>query len=143
MPLAPVNISAPRRLSQWGWLLAVLFFPSGVFLAFGSARLLPWTRAVTLALLSYGCVVGFVGLMMVLERIHAGALAHSAALLGGMTLFFGWGLLLQRIGQGAGYWSLEVERGWRRAGWFAAAVLVLAVLNVAHQILGSRFGDGR
>ena len=143
MPSDPSDTALPRRLPQWGWLLAALFFPSGVFIAYGTARLLSWTRAVTLAVLSYGCVVGFVGLMMIVERFHAGSVVHSIALLGGFLVFYGWGTLLYRIGLNAGYWSPEVQRGWRRAGWFTTFVLVLAVLNVGLQFLGARIGNVR
>ncbi|HTH46159.1 MAG TPA: hypothetical protein VMB21_01480, partial [Candidatus Limnocylindria bacterium] len=64
-----MNASTPRPLPAWAWVLAALFFPSGVFVAFGSARLLSWPKAVAGALLSYGCVVGFVRLMVHGEQV--------------------------------------------------------------------------
>ena len=120
------------------WLLATLFFPSGVFVAYGSARLLSWSRAVLLALFSYGCLIGFVQLMVHFERSEASDMIRSAAILGGVTMFCGWGCVLYRIGQRAGYWSRAVQRGWRRACWFAVAVLALGVASILVQIVVAR-----
>jgi uncharacterized membrane protein len=126
---------SPRPLPQWGWVLAVLFFPSGVFVAFGAARLLTWTRAILFALLSYGCIIGFVQFMMLLERNGASSVMHSVAILVGMVVFCAWAFFIFRIGQRAEYWSQVVQRGWRRAGWFAVVVLCLACLSLGLQFI--------
>lgn len=133
-----MNDQSPRHLPQWSWVVAVLFFPSGLFLAYGSAKLLSWWRAVLLALLSYGCLVGFVQLMVHLERRGASGLVHSIAILGGLAMLGGWGFVLYRIGQCAEYWSPTAQRVWRRAGWFAVAVLCIACVGVGFQFIGDR-----
>ena len=133
-----MNDPSPRRLPQWSWVLAVLFFPSGMFVAYGSARLLSWSRAVLFALVSYGCVICFVQLMIYLENHSASSVVHSIAIFAGITMFCGWGFLLYRIGQRATYWSPTVQRGWRRAGWFAVAVLCFACISVVIQLILTR-----
>lgn len=130
-----MNAPSPRPLPQWGWVLATLFFPSGLFVAYGYARLLSWARAVPMALLSYGCVVGFVLLMRRLDQLGASGLARSLALLGGAVVFSTWGIVLHGIGRRVGYWSPSVQGGWRRAGWFAVFLLGLAGVSVGLQVL--------
>jgi hypothetical protein len=130
-----MNVLSPRPLPQWGWVLATLFFPSGLFVAYGCARLLSWARAIPLALLSYGCVGGFVVLMSRLDQLGASGLARSLALLGGVAIFSAWGFVLHGIGQRVGYWSTSVQRGWRRAGWFAVFILGLAGISVGLQVV--------
>ena len=136
-----MNDQSPRPLPQWSWVLATLFFPSGLFVAFGSARLLSWWRAVLLAVLSYGCIIGFAQLMVHLERGGASGLVHSTAVLGDVMMFCAWGFLLYRIGQRVGYWSPKVQRGWRRAGWFAVVVLCLDCVSVGLQFVVARLNS--
>jgi hypothetical protein len=118
--------------------LAMLFFPSGLFVAYGSARLLSWARAIMLAILSYGCLIGFVQIMVHLERGGASGVVPGAAILVGVMMFCGWGFLLYRIGQRVRYWSPTALRGWRRAGWVAVVVLCLACINVVLQFFVAR-----
>jgi hypothetical protein len=129
-----MNTPSPRPLPQWSWVLATLFFPSGLFVAYGCARLLSWARAIPLTLLSYGCVIGFVLLMSRLDQGGASGSVRSLALLGGVTMFSAWGILLYRIGLRVGYWSPTVQRSWRRAGWIAVLVLGLAAASVGLQV---------
>jgi len=126
---------APRTLSPLAWALAVLFFPTGVFIALGSARLLSWPRSIAWALLSYGSVIGFVGLMHTLERSGAREAVRTMALTGGMLMIFAWALMIYRIGRRASYWSPAVLRGWRRAGWFAVAAMALGAVNATLHLL--------
>lgn len=134
--------SSRRRLPQWSWVLAALFFPSGVFVAYGCARLISWSRAILLALTSYGSLAGFVQLMVRLEQDGASDVGKSIAILGGVTMLAGWGWLLYCIGQRVEYWSPTVHRGWCRAGWVAVVLICLAsavvgLQFVAHRLRGS------
>ena len=133
-----MNNQSPRHLPQWTWVLGWLFFPTGLFVVYGSARLLSWRRATLFAALSYGCIIGFAWLMMRLEHGGATVLVRSVAALGGVAMLCGWDFSLHRIGRRAAYWSPAVQRGWRRAAWFAAALLCLGCVNVALAFVLSR-----
>ena len=111
-------------MPTWGWALAALFFPSGVFVAFGVARLLSWPKAIAGALFSYACVVGFVHLMVYAEKV-GDAFWPVLILFGGVLAFWFWGRLLHSIGQRAEYWSATAQRAWMCAFWFAVAALGL------------------
>jgi hypothetical protein len=121
-----MNDQAPRRLPKWTWVLAAILFPPGVFVAYGSAGLLPWWPSILLAALSYACVFGFVEAM----RFPMSRVAHSAALLTGVLVFWGWGYALYRIGKAKAYWSTVGQRVWRRGGWFALAIVLLSVVGL-------------
>jgi len=126
-----MNEQTSRQLPQWGWVLAAVFFPSGVFIAFGVARILSWSRAILFALLSYGCIIGFVQFMRHLEHGGTNYMAKAVAVPSGIAIIVIWGFVLYRIGQQANYWSSVAQRGWRLAGWFAVAVLCLACARVS------------
>ena len=128
----PVNVTdcTPRSLPKWAWIMALLLYPTGMFVAYGSARLLSWRRSVSLAVLSWACVFGFVQLMIYLEFTGAGYLARSVALSVGALMVSAWGKVLFRIGEAASYWSPVARRCWRCAGWLAAAVVLLSVIEV-------------
>lgn len=124
-----MNAPQPRPLPTWGWVLAVLFFPSGLFVAFGSARLLSWPKAIAGALISYGCVVGLVRLMVYAERV-GGEFWSGLILFGGVLVFWFWGGLLHEIGKRAKYWSPTAQRAWMCAFWFAVAALGLIAIGM-------------
>ena len=128
-----MNAAEFRPLPRWGWVLAVLFFPCGLFVAFGYARLLPWSKAAVGALLSYGCVVGGVRLMVHGETAGASPLLRSLTPLGGVLVFSLWGWVLYAVGQRAGFWSPVARSAWSKARWFALALLALAAAGVALQ----------
>ena len=129
----PKITRAPRPLPKWAWVLAVLFFPVGMFVAYGSARLLSWWRSVVLAVLSQACIIGFGQAMIQLEHRNSSEVARAALLSGGVLMLSAWGFALYRIGQSAAYWSPAVQRGWRRAGWFALAVFLLSLVTLLLQ----------
>ena len=92
------------------------------------------------ALLSYGCVVAFAQLMAHWEQTGANPLVSSVTLLCGMIIFVAWGWVLHFIGRRAGYWSPTVQRGWKRAGWFAVALLCLGSAGVVLQLVARSRG---
>jgi len=116
----------------------VLIFPSGVFIALGCARLLSWTRSITLAVLSFACLIGFGMLMAGLESRGASALSRTFAVDAGMLMLFTWSFVIYRIGKNASYWSPTVLRAWRRASWFGIAVLCLIIVGLALEIALAR-----
>ena len=119
-----------RTLPKWAWFLAVMFFPPGIFIAFGATRLLSWAKSVLLAILSYVSMAGFAALMGALEERQAGPLPRSAALGFGLLVFTAWGRCLYRIGDKASYWSPSARKNWRHAGWLVVALLGLQLLSV-------------
>jgi hypothetical protein len=62
-------------------------------------------------------------------------LMHGIAILGGLLMFIGWGLLLYHIGKRATYWSPANLRVWRYAGWFAVFALVVGVGSVLVRLM--------
>jgi hypothetical protein len=123
-------VPAPRPLRTWAWGLAILFLPGGLFIACGAARLLGWSQALFLAVLSQGSLIGFTQLMAHLEQSGASPAVRATALEGGLSLLAAWVFLVFRIGLRKSYWSPNVLRGWKRAGWFAASVLCLGWMSV-------------
>lgn len=125
---------ATRPIPGWAWVLAALFFPSGLFLAYGYARLLSWPRSILLALLSYGCIIGFARTMGYLEQTHASEFLRAAALSAGIFMLCAWGFVLFRIGQAAAYWSESGRRAWRYASWFGGSMFVLSTITMVGRI---------
>ena len=115
-----------------------MFFPCGLFVAYGRARLLSWRRAALLAVLSYVCIIGFVQLMAQLDRDGSSGWVHSTAILGGVTMYCGLGFLLYRIGHHVGYWSPTAQGIWQRAGWLGSIVFCLACVSVGLQFIVAR-----
>jgi hypothetical protein len=121
----------PRQIPRWAWVLAVLLFPPGVFVAFGCARLLSWWRSVLFAVLSYASLEGFLRTLLYLEDRGVPEAVRLAVVLGGHLLFSAWGFALYRIGAAARYWSPAAQKRWRGAGWFAVAVFAFGLLGLA------------
>jgi len=131
----PNTCDAERRpVPKWGWALACLTLPAGVFVVFAYARLLSWRRGITLAVISCACVFGFARLMGELESRAASPIATQLALTGGLLMFGLWIYLIHRIGWKANYWSSETLKGWRVAAWFAVGLSSLCLLGIALQI---------
>lgn len=127
----------PRPIPKWAWVIGVLFFPSGMFVAYGSARLLSWGRSILLAAISYLCIIGFVRTMVYVEHGGWSELVGSVVLSGGVLMFCAWGFALYRIGQAAAYWSPSGQRGWRRAGWCGVAAFSLSLISILVQAVVS------
>ncbi|GEP43938.1 hypothetical protein [Brevifollis gellanilyticus] len=115
-----------RPLPQWAWMLSVLVFPASVFLAFGAARLLSWSRALVLAVVSGVSSIGFVQLMVYLESHDVSWWITGLTNLAGFVMYLGWGFLIYRIGLRHGLWTPTARKLWRAIGWGMVGMIMLS-----------------
>jgi hypothetical protein len=124
MRTKPESQSTARILPRWGWVLAILFYPVGPFVAFGAARLLKWWMAVCLAVVAYGITAG---LAFGMSRVPEESVAQGFILLAGSIGLVGMGWYQFRIGDKADYWSDDARRIWCIFGWIGAMAVVCAL----------------
>ncbi len=154
-PPLPKFIGAARPLPKWAWIVAVLLFPTGIFVAFGASRLLSWPRSIALAVLSYVTSFTLFGKLIekqtpsldfqelfqqLLQSTELASIMDLGAkifpLLAGQLLVVAfWGYVQYRIGERAAFWPPLACKLWRRSVWVFAglfvALLVLAALTKA------------
>lgn len=128
--MEPIACKPVRPIPAWGWILSVLTLPFGLFMALGWARLIPWNRAILLAVSSTVAQVYWIGSMGRLEQGGAPMSTRTLFLLFGLLMIGSWGWLVFRIGRKADYWSPKVLQGWKRGGAFGLVVLLVAVAEV-------------
>lgn len=124
-----------RTLPEWHWTVATLFFPFGLFIVYGWVGLLPWRRAVLLAVLSYASIAGLAQLMAYFARGDVHGVIPNLIVIGGLVMLCGWGVLLYHIGQRRAYWSPEAQINWGNAARLAAVVVTLVCLLVLSFLL--------
>jgi hypothetical protein len=133
--------AGPRRVALPFWILGILYFPWGIFLVLGMARLLSWTRCVLLTLTSFASALVGVQIIFDLKNTHASDLSLSLASAAGVVMYFGWGNIIYEIGQKAEYWSPRAQWSWRCASWIGIFFLSFCAVTVALVILAPETGS--
>lgn len=108
--------------------MGILFFPAGLFLVFIPARLLSRIWGITLAVVAYLCLAGFIWTMQYLETHHADDLTHTTALTLGPLVIYGlWGFIAYRIGKRQNYWPWPARIAWYLGGLAMLAWLAMGL----------------
>ena len=127
-----------KRIPLWGWVPGVIFFPSGLFLTLGSARVMKWRTAVPLAACAWAVQMAFVkGMALMGDRFPEGS---AYLLLGFWFSTLSVAQLQYAIGAKHGLWSDTARRVWRILGYFGAGIAVLGLLTFAMRVIGSALG---
>lgn len=121
-------------------MLGALFFPAGIFLVMGRARLLTWPRAAMFAAAAFLSNALFVQIWTDLDLSRASEVSRALAMTGGIVMYCAWGHTTYQIGQRVDYWSPGSLRGWRVVGWFALFMLSMSVLDIVLAILAPMNG---
>jgi hypothetical protein len=133
----PDPLANYRPLPAWGWITAALFYPSGLFLAYGHAGLLRWRKALFFTAFSYAALVLFVSFIATMERTEDGHLFQSILMLVFAGSLLAWGKFLHGIGTQVNYWSRDAQQVWRWAKWSGISLLGLSALSVMIALLTS------
>jgi hypothetical protein len=121
-----------RPVPLWGWVLAALFFPPGIFIAMAVAGALRWWLASVLAAASYLLMILFLPGLAMTGNTQAPNLMHSYMLLALFLYFAGIGQLQYSIGRKHGLWTPRARRMW----WFFGALLLLFIVLSAFTTCG-------
>jgi len=119
MSSSPPPLPRHRHLPLWAWIVAILCFPSGPFIACGAARLLSWGWAIALTILSFITVQApMVGLEMpqitgqdmqeitgLMDWVRTNSLQIIERMTAEVLILAIWGIVLYQIGRRASYWS--------------------------------------
>lgn len=119
--------SQNRKIHPMGWLVASLFFPCGIFIAFSYAKLISWTKGILLAIIAYAFTVGFA---LSMGSVPEESLSQNILLVVGFVIFIVVGYFQYKIGSKVSYWSDKGKRIWKMFGVLSIVLLVLVLISI-------------
>jgi hypothetical protein len=120
-------------------MLAVVTFPAGMFIGLGCAKVLSWPRAILLAVLSFGSLMGFVRLMVYSQKAEASSFAEFEANVGGIAMLSLWGMAIFLIGRRKGYWTRFGGFIWTAVACILSAYIFFIVFLMVKHANALRF----
>ena len=117
-----------RPIPVWGWIVGILLFPGGMFVALAAARAIRWWAAMLFAIGSFGIYY----MLATIAESEPDFLCGPAAVLAITWFCVAAGQFQYSIGRRHNLWTREATRIWKVIGWIT--VVLAAVFSATQYV---------